>query len=187
VGGGPAEIQEAYSWGSHASKLTREIRDPRVPEHKDLHLTAEELDRIMTWVDMNGVYYPTYASAYPESLTGRIPLSNAQLTQLSQLTGVPFASQRSFNANQESEITFDRPELSPCLSRLDPKDSRYQEALTILQAGKAMLASRPRGDELAGFVPCEADQHREAKYAQRREIEAHNREAIRDGRTEYDP
>jgi hypothetical protein len=96
-------------------------------------------------------------------------------------------NERSFKANQESDATFDRPELSPRLSRLAPKDSRYQEALTILQAGKAMPASRPRGDELAGFVPCEADQHREARYAQRREIEAHNREAIRDGRTVYDP
>ena len=46
---------------------------------KTLHLSPEELDRIITWVDLNGVYYATYASAYPESLTGRVPLSGEQL------------------------------------------------------------------------------------------------------------
>jgi hypothetical protein len=39
---------------------------------------------------------------------------------------------------------------------------------------------------LAGFVPSEADRVREAKYAERRQIELRNREAIRDGRKVYD-
>ncbi|GAF83418.1 unnamed protein product, partial [marine sediment metagenome] len=90
VGAGPAEVRQAYSWGSHASRLVAELRECKVPEHKDLRLRAEELDRIITWIDLNGVYYPDYTSAYPESLTGRCPLDAAQLTRLSRLTGVPF-------------------------------------------------------------------------------------------------
>lgn len=186
VGGGPAEIQEAYSWGSFPSKLIQEIRDPRVPEHKGLKLSTEELDRIITWVDLNGIYYPTYASAYPDSLTGRIPLSNEQLDRLGRLTGVPFAQQRGYDSNQGPEVSFDRPELSPCLARLPAGDPRRQEALAIIQAGKESLARRPRGDEMVGFIPSEADLRREAKYAQRRQIELLNREAIRQGQKTYD-
>ena len=187
VGAGPAEIQDAYSWGSHPSKLIREIREPKVPEHKAIRLTAEELDRIITWVDLNGVYYPTYASAYPDSLTGRVPLDNAQLGRLSQLTGIAFSRQRGFSTNPGSDVSFDRPELSPCLAQLDKKDPRFREALAIIEAGKAMLARRPRGDVLDGFIPCETDRLREEKYAQRRQIELRNREAIRKGERVYDP
>ena len=67
-----------------------------MPEHKNLKLSPEEIDRIFTWVDLNGVYYPTYASAYPDSLTGRVPLDAGELDRLSRLTGVPFAQQRCF-------------------------------------------------------------------------------------------
>ena len=186
VGAGPAEIQQAYSWGSHASRLTRELCDPKVPEHKKLNLSAEERNRLLTWVDLNGVYYPTYASAYPDSLTGRVPLDAAELDRLSRLTGVPLAQQRGFNINPGQDVSFDRPELSPCLAGLDPKDDRYKQSLAILQAGKERLARRGRGDELSGFVSSEADQRREIKYAQRRQIELDNRDAIVHGRKAYD-
>jgi hypothetical protein len=187
VGAGPAEIQEAYSWGSHPSKLIQELRSPKVTEHKDVKLSREELDRVITWVDLNGVYYPTYASAYPSSLNGRLPLDNAQVGRLGQLTGWPFAQQQSFSSSPGLDVSFDRPELSPCLEKLDRNSPAYKEALAIVQAGKEMLAKRPRGDELAGFVPCETDQRREAKYAERRQIELRNREAIRQGEKVYDP
>ncbi len=50
VGAGPAEIQQAYSWGSHASKLVQVLRTPGTPGHEQLQLTPEEFDRIVTWV-----------------------------------------------------------------------------------------------------------------------------------------
>lgn len=185
IGAGPAEIQPAYAWGSHASRLVRELRDPRIAEHKDLRLSPEDLDRIITWIDLNGVYYPTYACAYPDSLTGRIPLDRAQLGRLAQLTGVPFAEQRSHGANGGPEVSFDRPELSPCLSRLDRHGPAYREALSIIRAGSETLARRPRAD-MPGFIPSLPDQRREAKYAVRREIEMKNRAAIRTGGKVYD-
>lgn len=185
VGAGPAEIRQAYSWGSHASKLIQEIRNPKVPEHKDLKLNAEELDRIITWIDLNGVYYPTYASAYPKSLTGRTPLDNSQLNRLSQLTGWPFAGQNNFSSSAGPDVSFERPEVSPCLEKLDKNSPAYKEALALIQAGKEMLAKHPRAD-MPGFQPCETDRQREAKFQERRRIELHVREAISKGEKVYD-
>jgi hypothetical protein len=186
IGGGPAELLPACAWGSHRSKLVEELRHPKVPEHKDLRLSKEELDRVVTWIDLNGVYYPDYTCAYPESLTGRCPLDNAQLARLSALTAFPFANTRSFDTSRGPQISFERPALSPCLAPLaDKKDPRYLEALAILQSGHEMLLKRPRCD-MPGFVPCEADQRREAKDARLREMEARNREAIRRGERHYD-
>jgi hypothetical protein len=179
VGAGPAEIQPAYAWGSHASKLVQVLRQPGTPGHEGLQLTSEEFDRIVTWVDLNGVYYPTYACAYPDSLTGRIPLDAAQLGRLGELTGVDFRRQRSYGGCPGPDVSFDRPELSPLLAQFsDMQDSRYREALAIIQAGREQLARRPRAD-MPGFVPSEPDRRREAKYAFRRQIELRNREAIR--------
>jgi len=186
VGGGPAEIQPAYSWGAHASKLVQVLRSPGTPGHEHLQLTAEELDRIVTWVDLNGVYYSTYACAYPDSLTGRCPLDAAQLTRLAELTGLDFGAQRNYYSNQGPEVSFDRPELSPLLAQFsDTSDPRYREALAIIQAGQEQLRRRPRAD-MPGFVPSEPDQRREIKYAQRPAIELRNRDAIRQGEKVYD-
>ena len=162
------------------------LRAPGTPGHEPLQLTPEEFDRIATWVDLNGVYYPTYACAYPDSLTGRIPLDAAQLGRLGQLTGQDFVRQRSFAGNPGPEVSFDRPELSPLLARFsDQSDPGYREALAIIQAGQEQLARRPRAD-MPGFVPSDPDQRREAKYAFRREIELDNREAIRRGDKVFD-
>jgi hypothetical protein len=186
VGAGPAEIQQAYSWGSHASRLVEELRHPKVREHASVQLSAEDLDRVITWVDLNGVYYPDYACAYPNSLTGRCPLDNAQLGRLAALCGVPFDRTRSFDSSIGPQISFERPALSPCLAKFkDANDPAYREALALIQAGKDELARRPRCD-MPGFVPSEPDQRREAKVAERREIELRVREAIRRGEKVYD-
>lgn len=187
VGAGPAEIQQAYSWGSHPSKLVRVLRDPSFAGHESLRLTPEELDTIITWVDLNGVYYPTYQSAYPDSLTGRVPLDGSQLQRLGELTGWDFTAQRSFSGCPGPDVSFERPEWSPCLAPFtDRSDPKYQEALAIIETGKRNLAERPRGDTLEGFVPSPADQAREEKYAARRAVELRNRQAIRDGESRYD-
>ncbi len=185
VGAGPAEVQLPRSWGSHASKLMRVLRTPDFPGHEDVKLNKEEFDRIATWLDLNGVYYPTYACAYPESLSGRSPLDRTQLLRLEELTRVQLHLVY-HNFNEGPRISFARPELSPCLAKFtDHNDANYQEALAIIQSAKEMLASRPRAD-MPGFTPCEKDRLREEKYAQRRQIEARNRQAIRRGEKVYD-
>ena len=83
-------------------------------------------------------------------------------------------------------VSFDRPELSPCLTAIEDKASgAYAEALTIVREGQTSLETRPRAD-MTGFVPCEKDQQREEKYAMRREIEMRNRAAILDEDRYYD-
>jgi hypothetical protein len=68
----------------------------------------------------------------------------------------------------------------------DKTDPKYVEALGLIEAGKAMLAAHPEADR-PGFVPCTEDQRRETKYAERRQVEQQNREAIRTGRKVFDP
>ena len=72
IGGGPAQIQEPYSWGSHASKLTKVIEG----NHHDVKLSPKDKEILYTWMDLNGVYYPVYESAFDSTLAGRSPLYN---------------------------------------------------------------------------------------------------------------
>jgi hypothetical protein len=188
VGAGPAEIQQPYSWGSHPSKLVQILR----MGHHDVKLSAAEMDRIITWVDLNAPYYPTYNCAYPASVNGRCPLTRPQLARLCALVGPPFvwgdesSPFNSFGASPGVMLSFARPELSPCLANFKDKDDpQYREALGLIQAGKAALALHPEADQ-PGFVPCEADQRREAKYAAQRQIEQRNRQAIHGGTKLYD-
>jgi hypothetical protein len=66
-----------------------------------------------------------------------------------------------------------------------PSDPRYRDALAIIESGRQQLHQRPRAD-MHGFQPCEKDQQRQEKYAERRRIELHNRQAIREGRMAHD-
>ena len=183
IGAGPSDIQPAYSWGSHASKLIKVIRSG----HNDVKLSKGEFERIATWIDINGPYYPRYATAYPDNLTGRSPLNNAQIKRLTELTGVPFAKLGSHGGNRGPQVSFERPQLSPCLVKFkDAGDPKYIEALAIIEAGKQTLAARPRAD-MPGFTACAVDQQRQRDYAMREEVESRNRRAISKGRKLYDP
>ncbi|MBT7299104.1 MAG: hypothetical protein HN849_06320, partial [Victivallales bacterium] len=183
IGGGPAQVQQARSWGSHASPLVQAIRKG----HKGVKLSPEEFARVVTWIDINGPYYPTYASAYPANLAGRSPLDGTQVKRLTELTKVPFAGLASYSRKQRAKVSFDRPELSPCLAGLPDKTApAYLEALGILQAGAKVLAGRPRGD-MPGFLACPVDQGRERKYAARQQEETRFRAAIVNGKKAYDP
>jgi len=176
IGAGPAPIQPAYSWGSHASRLTKTLDGG----HYDVKLSEEERDRIITWMDMNGPYYPEFLCAYPNNRYGRSPLNDAQLKQLAEL-GVDLSKQDS-----ATRVSFDRPELSPCLAAFpDKNDPKYLSALAIIQEGKDALSKQPEADA-AGFKPCPADIARNAKYEVQMRIEQRNREAIFNGKKVYD-
>ena len=182
VGAGPAATQDAYAWGSHASKLMKVLRKG----HNDVELSSEDFDRLATWIDLNAPYYARYACAYPRNLAGRSPLDNAQLARLTKLTGVPFAELARHDGNRGPQLSFDRPELSTCLAGFEDKDaSEYAEALAIVRAGKDMMRERARAD-MPGFQLYGDDADREEKYAMRRQVELRNRESIRDGGKVYD-
>jgi len=108
------------------------------------------------------------------------------LKRLTELTGVPFAKLADHAKNSGPQISFDRPQLSPCLTRLDDTgDLAYTEALAIIEAGKSMLERRPRA-EMPGFEACMKDRQRQQNYATRQQAEMHNRLAIQNGRKLYD-
>ena len=161
VGAGPVKKLEPYTWGSHKSRIVEVIRNghPR-PEidtqrrERGLFLDAksdpEAFDRIVTWIDINAPYYPTYYSAYPKNRFGRSPLNDAELSRIKELTG----------AEPLWNISFTRPEVSPCL--VTAKDA--ETVLDILRMGAERLAQLPRG-ESCDFQPVDpADVRRAEKY-----------------------
>jgi hypothetical protein len=182
IGAGPADIQQPYSWGSHASRLVKVIR----AGHYDVKLTDSEFKTIVTWIDLNAPYYPRYDCAYPDNLTGRSPLNNKQLRRLSDLTKVPFTKIAAHNSNLGPQVSFDRPKLSPCLKKFkDHTDPEYLEALAIIEAGSKMLKNRPRA-EMPGFRACTIDRLRQRQYMARQQIELRSRRSIQKGLRLYD-
>lgn len=161
VGGGPSDIQQALSWGSHPSQLIRTLEKG----HQKLQLSPEELQTLTTWIDLNGVYYPEYESAYPDNPAGRSPINHEELIELGQLCGIDFMKLKDANRTQGPQISFDRPELSPCLQNIkNPAD--YQRAIQILKTGWQRLQETPRCD-MPGFVPSELHLRMLDKYEQR--------------------
>ncbi|MCK5878910.1 MAG: hypothetical protein KAH24_03975, partial [Holophagae bacterium] len=181
VGGGPAEILEPRTWGSFPSKLTKALEKG----HHDVKLSKEEWDRIYTWVDLNGPYYPDYDSAYPLNLAGRSPLDHKQLKRLGELTGLNFFGMASHHGNKGAMMSFERPELSPCLKKLKKGSAEYKEALSIIQAGQENLKKKPR-IEMENFIAAPYALERQEFYRQRKEHEKKVRKAIRDGEKIYD-
>lgn len=184
VGLGLAPIPAPYSIGSHRSRLVEILRRG----HYDVTLSADELERIVAWIDIGGPYYPDYASAHPANVAGRAPISIIELKRLGELTGIDFVDAQGNPGFTRHRLwmTFDRPELSPCLRKLDKASGAYREALAIIRAGQDELRKNPDAD-MPGFRPCEAHQAREAKYQMLREREQNRRQAMAEDRKVRDP
>ncbi|MFV2068334.1 MAG: hypothetical protein ACC645_15300, partial [Pirellulales bacterium] len=140
VDDGPPQVLPPYAWGSHRSRLV----DVILGEHYDVKLDRESIDRVITWIDLNAPYYGSYASAYPENLFGRSPLDTRQLARLAELTGLALDAPNVGAELSGSQVSFTRPELSPCLAGLEAGSSNYREAVEIIRGGQAALADRPR-------------------------------------------
>jgi hypothetical protein len=183
VGAGPTLVQMPYSWGSHASRLVQVLieghADPEI--NRQIKLDREGFDRIVTWIDLNACYYPDYAAgAYRDKPFGRSPIDSRQLERISTLTGVDV---RNGNLHQ---LNFTRPELSPCLAKLFPVSPQYQEAIAIIQSGKAFLENNPRPD-MPNFKNGDAvELAQQARYDALRQAQAKARAAIVAGAKEYE-
>jgi len=185
TGGGPAEVQQAYSWGSHASPLVKVLLNTH-GTHEKVTLTCEEFDRVVTWIDLNAVFYPDYSTSYPGHPGGRSPISAQEVNRLGQLTGRNLRSQFHHATNQGPLVSFDRPEISPVLESLtNPQTPEYREALEIVRAGAAHLACNPDVG-MKGFGLSGIDLWREQKYQHRLKIELRYRQALRQGKKLYD-
>ncbi|HIJ69914.1 MAG TPA: hypothetical protein HPP87_00960 [Planctomycetes bacterium] len=174
IGAGPAAHLPPRSWGSSASHLIKILR----ARHKNVRLNAESMNRMITWADINGPYYPTACCAYPYNTPGRCPLNEQEMQHLARLTG--FYPQEVVQAvfYKGPVISFDRPELSPCLVPLSKDSNEYREALAIIRKGQERMKERPRAD-MPGFVPWEKDRQRLAHVEKYRRVEANSRKAIR--------
>ena len=193
-GAGPHNLLPAHEWGARESVLGKLLLvghpDPMIDRQRkamglwfDKETDRESFDRVMTWIDINAPYYPTYGTSYREGRYGRAPISADDLKRLQTLTG----------ANEWDVtfgVSFDRPELSPCLARLVKdgdweaarKTPEYQEALAIITRGAEALAAQDRGEDpnWAPTDPVEINQ--QAKYDRLEEREALVRRAILEGK-----
>jgi hypothetical protein len=177
VGGGSAEIQPAGSWGASVSNLVKVLEEG----HNDVKLSKDEMEDIYTWIDLNGVYYPEYESAYPDNMAGRSPLTFEELKLLSKLTKVNFAQLRGFDRKKGPMISFERPEKSPCLKGLRRNKSKYARAVKIIERGQKRLIETPRAD-MDGFMPHSSMSEQLRKYKERKITEEKYNKAISEGR-----
>ena len=176
IGAGPYQVQPPKIWGSHVSPLAKTLLEGhRNPEHdKQIRLTPEDIDRVLTWIDINGPYYPDYAGgAFRQNLFGRSPLSPGELKRLSELTGIDLTQQK-----HAAAVSFTRPQASPCLARLRSEDPRYKEAISIIRAGSDRLAATPRPDMPDFRLVDPTEIRQETKYQARLEQESRMRGAI---------
>jgi len=197
VGAGPVKILPPYSWGSHRSRLVRMLR----AGHNDVKLDRESLDRIVTWIDLNAPYYPSHLSYYARNTAGRSPLDHKDLLALGRLVKraprgatLGWDKVNEYVCNQIGRVmvahgppvNFTRPERSACLKAFaSAGDPNCHRALELIRKGQRGLREHPRCD-MPGFSPCEAHRKQLEFLAQRRRIEARNREAIVHGRKVYD-
>ncbi len=164
VGAGPFQVQSPKSWGSYASRLTQFLLaghgNPEID--RQVRMSAEAIDRVLTWINLNAPYYPEYAGgAFRDHPFGRSPLNQAQLARLGELTGSNLLDPREF-----ARLSFTRPESSPCLARLNCSGESYREALAILRMGQQRLAVDRRPD-MPGFRlvdPTEIQQEKKYQF-----------------------
>ena len=182
VGGGPADIQPAYSWGSYPSKLTKIIEG----NHHNVKLSTKEKETLYSWMDLNGVYYPVYESAFDSTLAGRSPLHNHEIKELVALTKVNIWSLNNHGRKLTAQITFDRPTKSPCLDVIRGDKKKFKRAVEIIRIGQKRLKETPRGDIEKDLVPCERNQAQLRKYTERLKIEQQNSCTISQNKKLYD-
>ena len=182
VGGGPAPIQQAYSWGSHPSKLTQLIES----NHQGAKLTRKEKETLYTWMDLNGVYYPVYESSFDTTMAGRSPLNDNEINELIKLTGVKIWDLNGFNRQLTAQISFDRPELSPCLDSIRNDKEKYKQAVAVIKSGQKRLKATPRGDIEKELVPSERNKAQLRHYAERMAEEVQNSCFIETGKKRFD-
>lgn len=181
VGAGPAAIQEAYSWGSNASRLTGLLDD-----HHGVSLSKKEKEIMYTWMDLNGVYYPVYETSFSEGWAGRCPLTDEEVERLCELTGLDFTKLNTSQRKLGPQISFDRPEKSPCLDSIRHDREKYREALSLLRLGRQRLRKTPRGDIEKDLVICEKNKEQLRKYIERLEENRLHYKAESTGSKYYD-
>ena len=174
---GPPGVLPAYSWGSHKSTLIKTLKKG----HHNVKLSDEEMQRIVTWIDINSVYYGAYQSAYG----GRIPLDHSDRRKLLQLAGVRNI-QGEIMRNGEL-VSFVRPEKSRILKKFEKGSDKYNQILALIKKGQQNLIKQPREDQAGSNATrvWEPDIYRDERVKRNEVQEQLSREAILSGRKHY--
>jgi hypothetical protein len=131
-------------------------------------------------MDVNGVYYPVYESAFDSTLAGRSPLTDIELNELRELTGIDFYALNNHNRKLPAQISFNRPEESLCLDNIRDDKVKYERAIELIKAGRERLSATPRGDIESKLVPCLRHREQLNRYMERLAIEKANNFAIKE-------
>lgn len=177
VGGGPAEIRPARSWGAVKSRLM----DVLESGHQKVKLTAKEMETIRTWIDLNAPYYPTYDAAYLDGVFGRGPLTPGDYEMLQKLCGNRLTKWHGDGGLPL--VSFSRPEVSPILKQVGTEDAAAIRAL--LKKGQERLKEKPRAD-MPGFKPSEFCDMQLKKYDHLQKMEEKVQKARIEGKKVYD-
>lgn len=177
VNDGPPGVLPAYSWGSHKSTLIKLLQNG----HHNVKLSKEEMHRLVTWIDLNAVYYGSYRSVYP----GRTPLEHSDKRRLLKLCGIRKIQNEIMKGGEL--VSFIRPEKSRILKKLKKGSPQYREALAIIYKGKAKLEAQPREDQVGGNAPSvwEFDKYRDVRRLRNQKQEKLSQEAILKGKKHY--
>lgn len=166
-GAGPTKTMDSKSWGSIVSRLGKIVTDGHGDARDEkFALTDTEKEILLTWMDLNGPYYPTFACNYRENLYGRCPLTHDELKQLGELTGSEFPASEWDGGKKWTftNVLFDRPELSPCLEKMDKNSTQYAQAVEIIRTGAKRMNERTRADMPNFQMRDEDDLQRLEKY-----------------------
>jgi hypothetical protein len=118
---------------------------------------------------------------------GRYPGGPGYLDRLGQLRRE--AQEASGQQAEKLQARFDvlKRELSPCLAKFaDPSDPAYQEALTLIRAGRERLANTSRADMPNFHLTSLPDLSRQSRLDALAGIEMEMRQAIIQGRKCYE-
>ena len=153
-----------YAFGSHKSKLIEQLDSGG----QGKLLSADERDRLVTWIDLNGPYYGTYEHERPERYVGRDALpAYPQIMESLQKANCTRCHHTALGADYQLNLT--HPEWSAALTAplakaaggrglcgeggfADRNDPTYRSVLSLLNAAAEELRQRPRMD-MPGAVP----------------------------------
>ena len=187
IGAAGNAVVQSDTWGAKHSPLVKAIDR----KHKGIRLSDEEYNTLVAWIDLNAPYYDVDDSNFPDNPAGRSPITCAELAELEKLCGVKIAAKYAKNiinlAYYKNElVSFDRPETSPILQKLDKNSPEYARALQIIRLGAQRLQDSPRPD-MEGFKPTQKAKRLQARFNSLCEIEKSARRAVENNEKFKDP
>ena len=177
IGAGGNAVVQANTWGARHSTLIDVIDEGHVDS-----LTKEEKHTLIAWIDINAPYYHSDDTAFFNNPSGRSPLTAEEILELQRLCKVKILDEKIkhllFLKDYKLElISFDRPDLSDILCKLEEDTPEYNRAIEIIKLGAKRLKENPRPD-MEGFKISERSNKLKCRFEKFRHIEKQSRTAL---------